>query len=299
MFLVIGSTGFIGKSLVKQLAAKYPGQVRALVRPGKQHVLAGIKNIEMVEGDVTDRPSLDRAMAGVDTLFYFAAITGNIKNTNNIYWKVNVEGTRNTVAAAEKAGVKRVVMGGGLGTVEGKEGSYMRTRYLMEEALKNSKLEWVIIRPSILFGEGSEFFEAQARIMKILPVAALIGGGKARFQPISVDDVVKATILSAERDDKLGKTIEIGGPEYYTYTELVNMILRAINKKRIKLPLPLWAMSINATLFSVLPKPPFTPAMVELFSFDNITPDPQIVEHEFGFKPASLKPYLAEHGIKA
>lgn len=299
MYLVIGSTGFIGRHLVKELAAKYPGQVRAIVRPGKQTTLAGIKGVEMVEGDVTDRASLDKAMAEVDTLFYFAAITGNIKNTNNIYWKVNVEGTRNAVAAAENAGVRRIVLGGGLGTVEGKEGSYMRTRWLMEEAVRKSKLAWTILQPSILFGEGSEFFEAQARIMKMLPVAALIGGGKARFQPIFVDDVVKATILSAERDDKIGKTIELGGPEYYNYTELVNLILRTIHKKRLKMPVPLWAMSINAALFSVLPKPPFTPAMVELFSFDNITPDPQIVEHEFGFKPASLKPYLAEHGIKA
>ncbi len=299
MYLVIGSTGFIGRHLVKELAAKHPGQVRALVRPGKQTVLTGIPGVETVEGDVTDRASLDKAVSGVDTLFHFAAITGNIKNTNNIYWKVNVEGTRNIVAAAEKAGVRRIILGGGLGTVEGKEGSYMRTRWLMEEAARKSNLAWTILQPSILFGEGSEFFEAQARIMKILPVAALIGGGKARFQPVFVDDVVKAAILSAEREDKIGKTIELGGPEYYTYTELVNLILRAIHKKRLKLPLPLWVMSINATLFSVLPKPPFTPAMVELFSFDNVTPDPQIIEHEFGFKPASLKPYLAEHGIKA
>src|SRR5437763_10086982 len=125
MHLVIGSTGFIGRRLVKQLAEKYPGQVRAMVRPGKQPVLAGIKGVEIVEGDVLDRAALDRAMVGIDTLFYFAAITGNIKNTNNIYWKVNVEGTRNTVAAADKAGVRRMVLGSGLGTVEGKEGSYM------------------------------------------------------------------------------------------------------------------------------------------------------------------------------
>src|SRR3954454_11175384 len=120
MNLEIGSTGFIGRHLVKQLNEKYPGEVRAMVRPGKQQGLAGIKGVEIVEGDVLDRASLDRAMVGVDTLFYFAAITGNIKNTNNIYWKVNVEGTRNAVAAAEKAGVRRLILGGGLGTVEGK-----------------------------------------------------------------------------------------------------------------------------------------------------------------------------------
>lgn len=300
MNLVIGSTGFIGQRLVKQLVEKYPGQVRALVRPGhKQRVLAGLPGLEIVEGDVLDRDSLDRAVVGVDTLFYFAAITGNIKNTNNIYWKVNVEGTRNAVAAAEKVGVRRLILGGGLGTVEGKKGSYMRTRWLMEQAVRQSKLEWVILQPSILFGEGSEFFEAQARIMKILPFAALIGGGKARFQPIHVDDVARATILAAERADKVGRAIELGGPEYYNYTELVNLILRAIKKKRLKLPLPLWFMKLNAIALNILPKPPLTPATIELFSFDNTTPDPQIVEHEFGFKPAGLKPYLEQHGIRA
>jgi uncharacterized protein YbjT (DUF2867 family) len=299
MNLVIGSTGFIGQHLVKQLVAKYPGQVRAMVRPGKKkQLLAGIKGLEIVEGDILDRESLDRAMVGVDTLFYFAAITGNIKNKGNIYWKVNVEGTRNAVAAAEKAGVRRLVLGGGLGTVEGKEGSYMRTRWLMEEAVRNSKLKWVIVQPSILFGEGSEFFEAQARIMKLLPVAVLIGGGKARFQPIHVEDVARATILAAEQDDKVGRTIKLGGPEYYNYTELVNLILKTIKKKRLKLPLPLWFMNLNAIALNVLPKPPLTPATIELFAFDNTTPDLNIIENEFGFKPARLKPYLERHGIK-
>lgn len=300
MFLVIGSSGFIGRSIVKQLAEKYPGQVRAMVRKSSQReALSQLQGVEIVEGDVTDHASLKRAMEGVDTVLDFAAITGNVKNTGNIYWKVNVEGTRNVVAAAEAAGVKRFVLGGGLGTVEGKPGSYMETRWEMEEAVRKSKLAWTILQPSILFGEGSEFFEAQARIMKLLPVAALIGGGKTRFQPIYVEDVARASILSAERDDKIGKTVAIGGPEFFNYTELVNLILRAIHKKRLKLPLPLWAAKINAAMFSVLPKPPLTPATLELFSFDNATPDPQIVEHEFGFKPAALKQYLDEHGIKA
>lgn len=299
MKLVIGSTGFIGKELIKQLAAKHPGEVRAMVRKGSQRSkLSGIAGIEIVEGDVLDRASLDRAMRGVETVFYFAAVTANLKNTDNLYWKVNVEGTRNAVAAAEEAGVRRFILGSGLGTVRGEEGSYMRTRWEMEEAVRKSKLAWTILQPSILFGEGAEFFEAQARVMKKLPVAALIGGGKTRFQPIYVGDVARATVLAGEREDKIGKSIALGGPEYFNYTELVNLILRAAKLNRPKLPLPLWAAKINATLMSVLPKPPLTPATLELFSFDNTTPDPQIIEHEFDFKPIALKQYLDEHGIK-
>ncbi len=299
MYLVIGSTGFIGRHLVKQLAAKYPGQVRALVRKNSSRsALAAIAGVEIVEGDVVDFAALQRALQDVQVIYYLAAVTANIKNKDNIYWKVNVEGARNAVKAAEEAGVQRFVMVSGLGTVEGKPGSYMRTRWEMQQALRNSQLNWVIIQPSILFGEGAEFFEAQARIMKLLPVAAVIGGGQTRFQPIYVEDVARATIQAGENNDKAGQLIELGGPQYYTYTELVKMILKAINKKRIRMPLPLWAARLNAAMMSILPRPPLTPATLELFDFDNVTPDPQIVEHNFGFKPASLQDYLDQHGIK-
>ena len=296
MMLVIGSTGFIGRKVVKQLAEKSPGQVRAMVRQAKSSNQLPT-GVEIVEGDVLDKVSLDKAMEGVDTVFYFAAVTANVKNKDNLYWKVNVQGTRNAVMVAEKKGVKRFILGSGLGTVEGKPGSYMRTRWEMEQAVRQSKLAWTILQPSILFGKGSEFFEAQAKVMKTLPVAALIGGGKTRFQPISVDDVARAAVETASRDDKIDKLIELGGPEYYTYQELVNMILRTIHIKRLKLPLPLWAARLNARAMSILPKPPLTLATLELFAFDNVTPDPQIVEHEFGFKPAALRQYLDKHGI--
>jgi uncharacterized protein YbjT (DUF2867 family) len=299
MFLVIGSSGFIGKHVVKQLSEKYPGQVRAMVRKSSNRdFLNQLQGIEIVEGNVLDPESLKRAVQGVDIVLYFAAITGNIKNVDNIYWKVNVEGTRNAVAAAEAAGVKRFVLGSGLGTIEGKSGTYMITRWEMEQAVRKSKLAWTIIQPSIVFGEGSEFFEAQARVMKSLPVAAVIGGGKTRFQPVFVDDVARASIIAAERDDKIGQTIAVGGPEYFTYNELINMILRTTKLDRFKLPLPMWLAKANATMFSVLPKPPLTNATLELFAFDNVTPDPQVIEHEFGFKPEPLKQYLDEHGIR-
>lgn len=297
--LIIGSTGFIGRHLLKQLVAKYPGQVRAMVRKNsKRDAFTGLQGVEIVEGDVLDRVSLDSAMQGIKTVFYFAAVTANVKNTDNIYWKVNVEGTRNAVAAAEAAGVQRFVLGSGLGTIEGKEGSYMRTRWEMEEAVRKSKLAWTILQPSILFGEGAEFFEAQARVMKMLPVAALIGGGETRFQPIHVDDVARIAIEVAESDAKIGKHLPLGGPQYFTYKELVDMILKAVNIKRLKMPLPLWAAGLNASLMSLLPKPPLTSATLELFAFDNVTPDPQVVEREFGFQPIALKDYIAKHGIK-
>lgn len=298
MILVVGSTGFIGSRITEQLAAEQPGNIRALVRKGnKSNAIRRLSGVEVVEGDVLDKESLQKAMQNVDTVLNFAAITGNFKNKDNLYWRVNVDGTRNIVAAAEAAGVKRFIFGSGLGTVEGKPGSYMRTRWEAEEAVRHSKMAWTILQPSILFGNGAEFFEAQARIIKIAPFAPIIGNGKTRFQPIFVDDVAKCAILSLSDDSKIGQNIALGGPEYFTYKELINMICRTLGKKRLRLYLPLWAANIQARLFNLLPQPPLTPATLELFGFDNVTPDPQVVEHQFHFKPMALPDYLNKEGI--
>jgi NADH dehydrogenase len=299
MILVIGSSGFVGRNVVELLAKEQPKQVRALVRKAKPsqslHQLAGV---EVVEGDILDPASLQTAMQGVDTVLDFAAATANFKNKANLYQRVNVDGTHNVVQAAEAAGVKRLVFGSGLGTVEGKAGSYMRTRWESEQAVRQSKLDWTILQPSIMFGKGAEFFEAQARIIKMAPFAPVIGNGKTRFQPVYVKDFARCSILSINDTTKTGKLIPLGGPEYFTYKELISLICRTIGKKRLRFYLPLGIAHIQAALFNLLPKPPLTPATLELFDFDNVTPNPQVIVQEFNFKPLPLKEYLEKEGIQ-
>jgi NADH dehydrogenase len=256
-----------------------------------------LPGVEVVEGDISDVEFLKNAMQGVETVLDYAQATANLKNKDNLYYKVNVQGTRNVVAAAESAGVKLLILGSGLGTVEGKPGSYMRTRWEAEEAVRKSKLNWIIFQPSILFGPGAEFFDAQARLIKLLPIATIIGNGKTRFQPIYVNDVARAVVESISHTDKIGKHIPIGGPQIFTYKELIKLMVQNLNKKRILFYLPLLVANINAAMFSVLPNPPLTPATLELFGFENITKDPNIVEHEFGFKPTSLDEYFKTHTI--
>ncbi|MEI7554837.1 NAD(P)H-binding protein [Candidatus Chlorohelix sp.] len=306
MILVLGSTGFIGRNLVPKLVQKYPGNVRILVRPNagsskrSAASLAALKKLaglEIVEGDVLNPASLAKAMKGVETVFDYAQVTANYKNKDNIYWRVNVEGTKNVVAAAEAAGVKRFILGSGLGTIKGAPGSYMRTRWEAEQTVRNSKLSWTILQPSILFGRGAEFFEAQARIIKMLPLATVIGNGKIRMQPIYVEDVVAAAIECINRDDKIGKAVAFGGPATFTYKELISLIVKNLKKQRLFLYLPLPLARINAALFNVIPEPPLTPATLELFDFENTTGDDQILEKEFGIKAFSLQEYLEKNSI--
>jgi uncharacterized protein YbjT (DUF2867 family) len=300
MILVVGATGFIGSHLVAGLVKEHAGNIRVTVRndKGRQAMAKFGSQIEIVEGDITDAASLKKVMQGVKTVYNFAQVTANFKNKNKLYQRVNVEGTQNLVNAAKEAGVEYIIMGSGLGTVPAKEGSYMQTRWQAEEIVRKSGIPYTILQPSILFGKGSEFFEAQARVMKLtFPFAVVIGNGKLRFQPVYVDDVVRTAVLCLTRDDKRNKTLEIAGAKIYHFKELIILIKNTLGKKRILLYQPVALMKVVAGTFSVLPKPPLTPATLELFAFENVAKDLHVVEKEFGFKPANLEEYLKQNGI--
>src|SRR5205807_5199611 len=161
------------------------------------------------------------------TIVHTAFITADRKqSTGNQYQETNVQGTANLVNAAKQAGVKRIIEISGLGTKPDKPGSYMQGRYLDEKMLKESGLDWTIIQPSVLFGKGAPFIKGLADLIRTSPVVPLIGGGKVMFQPIYVEDVV--TVIIKVLDDPArtnGKTYTIGGPAYYSFTQVVDVLM--------------------------------------------------------------------------
>ncbi|GAC1386724.1 MAG: complex I NDUFA9 subunit family protein [Ktedonobacteraceae bacterium] len=299
MILITGATGYIGRHLAIRLAARGE-RPRCLVRntKGAARMLPADK-VELVQGDTTQFASLAAAMQGVDTIVHAAFITADKKESaGNHYAETNVRGTENVLKAARNAGVTRVIEISGLGTRPAKAGSYMQGRYLAEKMLKESGLSWTIIQPSVLFGKDAPFIKGLADLIRTAPVVPLIGGGKIKFQPIYVEDVV-AVIDKILQDpaQTAGHTYTIGGPAYYTFTQVIDELLHAMHKKRIKVPAPMALVGIGAAMMElVLPKPPLTKAAMTLFSFDNTT-DLNSVEWNFGFTPTSFSKYLQEHGV--
>jgi NADH dehydrogenase len=118
------------------------------------------------------------------------------------------------------------------------------------------------------------------------------------FQPIYVEDVVTVIVKVLEAPERTnGKIYTIGGPEYYTFTQVLDELLQAMKIKRTKIYAPTRFVGIGAAVMeAVLPRPPLTKAAMTLFSFDNIT-DLNSVEQPFGFKPTSFHQYLVEHGV--
>lgn len=299
MILITGATGYIGRHLVVRLVAQGE-RPRCLVRDTQRAAsILPADKVEFVQGNTTQPDSLGAAMRGVDTVVHAAFLTADRKQSaGNHYQETNVQGTANVIKAAQDAGVKRIIEMSGLGTKPDKPGSYMQGRYLAEKMLKESGFDWTIIQPSVLFGKDAPFIKGLSNLIHTAPVVPLIGGGKIMFQPIYVEDVV--TVVIKVLDDPArtaGKTYTIGGPEYYSFTQIIDALLRAMHKTRIKVYAPTPLVGIGAALMeAVLPKPPLTRAAMTLFSFDNTT-DLDSVERDFGFKPLSFALYLEEQGV--
>jgi NADH dehydrogenase len=299
MILITGSTGYIGQHLVRRLVAQgeHP---RCLVRdPQKAAQLFPGAELEIARGNTTDAAALAEAVKGIDTIVHAAFITADRKEgPGNHYEETNVRGTAMLIQAAESAGVRRMIEISGLGTKKDKPGSYMQGRYLAEQALKESALDWTIIQPSVLFGKGAPFIKGLSDLIQSSPVVPLIGGGKMMFQPIYVEDVVSViSWVLAHPEQSSKQTFTIGGPDYYSFTQIIDALLRSMHKARLKAPAPRPLVGVGAAVMeAVLPRPPLTKAAMALFAFDNTT-DLHIVERQFGFAPLSFARFLEEQGI--
>src|SRR5581483_1934125 len=174
MILIAGSTGYIGQHLVRRLVEQGE-RPRCLARdPGKAARLFPGEQVEIVQGDTTQPETLAGAVKGIDTIVHAAFITADRKESpGNSYDETNVQRTTNPVRAAEGAGVKRMIEMSGLGTRPDRPGSYMQGRYLAERILKESRLDWTIIQPSVLFGKDAPFLKGLTTLIQSSPVVPL------------------------------------------------------------------------------------------------------------------------------
>jgi uncharacterized protein YbjT (DUF2867 family) len=299
MILVTGGTGFVGSHVLRRLSETEPrGSVRTLVRNRAKAIFP--EGVSIVEGDITRPESLPAAVAGVDVIIHAAAITGDRKEPyRGAYDRTNRVGTENLMSAAKGAGVKRLVVVSGLGCRQAPAGTYMATRWGMEEAVRGSGIPSVILQPSVLFGAGAPFVAALAGLARVLPVLPLVGGGRTRFQPLWIEDLVTCLVASKSSETPAGRALPLGGSEWATFKEVLQTICRAMSVRRLLVPLPMPIAQLQATLMNaVLRDPPLTPAALELFGFDNAT-DLDAVDKAFGFHPRGFREHLLAHGINA
>tara|TARA_B100000315_G_scaffold69103_1_gene62950 strand:+ start:574 stop:1461 length:888 start_codon:yes stop_codon:yes gene_type:complete len=285
MILITGGTGFVGSHLVPKLfESGY--EVRCLVRNWVKAETLKASSVELVLGDVTNRESLEQAMAGVETVIHLVAV---IRESRSVTFNgINVGGTNNVVQAALSSGVKRLIHIGALGANSNPRYRYIYSKWQGEEAVRSSKLDFTILEPSVMFGTGSGLTTRLIGSIKMFPFLAPIpGSGKTRFQPIWVEDTVSC-VLQALKGEKSGQTCELGGPEHLTYEQILDAVIDTLGAKCIKvhLPLPLMRLAVMV-MEKILSSPSVTSGELKQLEVDNVT-DLNAVERQFGFKPLAL-----------
>jgi uncharacterized protein YbjT (DUF2867 family) len=258
VILVTGASGFVGPKIVHALRAEEK-PVRALVRDPSSSSARTLSawGCELVRGDATDPESLRRATEGADAVVHLIAL---IAGKPEEFERVMSQGTRDLVAAANEARVSRFVLMSALGTTEESKDlvPYYRSKWDMEQTVKASGIEYVIFRPSFVFGKDGGILPIIMRQVRYSPVTPVVGSGTRRLQPIWVDDVASFFARSLSTEEAANGTFDLGGPDQVTWNELSDRIKRTLGKRRPTLHLPMGLMRTGAALAEKLPRPPVT-----------------------------------------
>jgi NADH dehydrogenase len=296
MILVVGGTGFVGSHLIQRLR-KDGVPVRAVVRSPRKAQALNDLGVEVVPGDIADKASLEAAAAGVERIIH---LVGIIQEAPGVTFRgVHVEGTRNLIEAAKKAGVRHFFYQSALGTRPGAKSEYHKTKWEAEELVRASGIPFTILRPSLIYGPGDQFTLRLSEMLKISPVMPVIGTGRSKIQPIYIDDVVTCIAKAVANDGFLNEIYEIGGPEQLTYEEVTGAIAGAMGIRRPMVHVPLFFIRPMARLLeTVLPKPPVTTDQLIMLQEDNVC-GMQDIREAFGVEPAPFREGLKRFIRKA
>jgi uncharacterized protein YbjT (DUF2867 family) len=247
--VVTGGTGFVGQHVVRAIADA-GHEVRALVRDSSR---SRDLPAQPTEGDMTDAASLRRAVEGIDVVVHLVAIRQGREET---FRRVMQQGTRDLVAAAKEAGVRRFVLMSALGTREETKDlvPYYHAKWDMEQTVKGSGIDHVIFRPSFVFARDGGILPTFRRLARLTPVTPIIGSGEQRIQPIWIDDVAAYFAAAVDKADATGKTFELGGPDIVSWNEFWQRLKRALGiRRRPSLHVPVALMRVNALVTERLP----------------------------------------------
>ncbi len=293
--LVSGGSGFVGSEIVRQLVAA-GHRVRVLSR-GFRRLDPAVRS---VHGSVLDPGCLPEACAGCDAVVHLVGIISEIGGQT--FERVHVDGTRNLLAAARAAGVPRFIHMSALGTRPDAVARYHRTKWAAEESVRASGLDWTLFRPSLVFGPGDHFVGLFARISRWSPVLPVMGDGQALLQPVAVDEVARCFVGALAEPRSIGRTFDLCGSERLSFDAVLDAILAATGRRRMKLHIPLPIARLQAAVMeSVFPRilrrpSPLNRDQLLMLSEDNVG-DPVPASQMFRYRPtgfrAGIRPLLA------
>jgi len=270
---VFGGSGFLGRHVVRALA-KRGFRIRVAVRrpelTGYLRPMGMVGQIEVVQANLRFPQSVAAALRDADSAVNLVGIL--YERGAQRFDAIHSAGAEAVALAAKSAGAKLVHISA-IGADADSASQYARSKADGERRVLAAQPAATIMRPAILFGPEDDFFNRFAALARIFPTLPLPGGGHTRYQPAYAGDVAEAIALAVDGSTKPGTVYELGGPDIYTFRELMEFILATIERRRLLIPAPFGLMKAQAAFTQFMPKPPLTPDQVELLKGDNVVSD--------------------------
>ncbi len=277
---VTGGTGFLGRRIVAGLIAR-GDSVRLLARrPWADNVPRG-DGIITVAGRLEDTASLDAWIGDATHVVHSAATIGSIdaEELN----RVNVEGTRNVVEAAERAGVQRIVHVSSVAAKWRPDALYGGSKKAAEEVVEATEVPWVILRPPVILGPGSQVEAKVARFASFGLVPTIAGSGT--MFPVHVEDVAAACVEATARAAVCGRRFELPGPEALDLADIQRRTLASLGQRALVLPIPPALLKVaSAVVARVTGSTPLSSDVIDAIS-EGVEMDGEPAATGLGFAP--------------
>lgn len=302
LITIFGGAGFIGRHLVRSLAAK-GWRIRVVSRKpalcGHLQPLGDVGQIVVQPVNTSDEKAIANLLAGSNAVVNLVGIL--YENSSQRFDEVHGKLPGRIARAARTVGIRDMVHVSAIGADPQSASAYARSKAEGERMVREALPEAVILRPSIVIGPEDNFFNRFAAMARLSPALPLIGGGTSRFQPVYVADVAAAIVKGLTVDEARGESFELGGPKVYSFADLMRYMLEVIGRKRLLLNLSYGLASFQARFFELLPTPLLTRDQVELLKTDNIVSNDAKTLSDLGLSPTPIEmivpTYLARYRL--
>ena len=269
--LIFGASGQIGRNLIRGLT-KQNLKVTAVTRNlhQKGYILKTQANpgyLDIVEANMFDIPKIEKLIAKADVCINLIGILFEKGSSNFI--NIHEKFPSMLAELCKKKDLSKFIHISALGVEKAKDSKYAKSKLNGENSVRKNFKEAIILKPSIVYSVDDNFTTMLMGLFNLLPIFPLYYGGKTKFMPLHCSDICNL-ISSLVQDDTIGETIECIGPEELTFKEIIEKLLKLLDKKRLFVPVPLFAANIMATFFQILPKPLITKDQIKLLFYDNI-----------------------------
>jgi NADH dehydrogenase len=294
--VVTGGTGFIGSEVVNLLLENPGDRVAVTTRdPGQDDPWNG--RVERIQAFAGDPTSLGKAFARADVVVHAIQFPNHPvedPSRGRTYVEVDGKGTQVAARVAKSMGVRRFVYFSGAGAGQGRPQPWFRAKDMAEAAIRESGMEYALLRPSWIYGRGDRSMNRFVTFCRYLPVIPVIGDGRTPVYPIYVKDVARCAVEVVRREDAKDKALELGGPERLTMDEIIRTVQKVLGKRRPLLHHPVGLMKLLVRPMALLPEPILSPTAID-FIVQEVEIDPKPATEYFGFPFRRLEDGLREY----